>query len=66
MLFGYFVEYKGYQGTIEYDYKDNIHYGKLLGIEDFVNYHAENVNDLYEHYKNAINDYIEIKKELSK
>lgn len=66
MLFGYFTEYKGYKGTIEYDYEDNIHYGKLLNIEDFVNYQADKVEDLYEHYKNAIDDYIEIKKELKK
>ena len=64
MLIGYLTEYKGYEGTIEYDYEDDIHYGKLINIEDFVNYNAKNVEDLYEQYKNAIDDYIEIKKEL--
>lgn len=66
MLIGYLTEYKGYKGTIEYDYKDNIHYGSLLDIEDSISYHAENVEDLYEHYKNAIDNYIERKKELKK
>lgn len=62
MLIGFFVEYKGYKGTIEYDYEDNIHYGSLLDIEDSISYHAKNGAELYDHYTAAIDDYIKFKR----
>lgn len=61
MKIGYFREYKGHIGSIEYDSEDELYYGKLYFIEDLVNYHASNVVELYQHYKDAINDYIEFK-----
>ena len=45
MLIGYLTEYKGYEGTIEYDYEDNIHYGKLLNIKESVV--AKNINIIF-------------------
>ena len=35
------LEYKGYRTKIEFDRKDNIFYGKVEGIRDFVNFHAD-------------------------
>lgn len=55
---GEFTLYKGYKGTIEYSYSDNLYYGSLLNIEDSINYHASNVVKLYERYKEVIDDYI--------
>ena len=49
-----------------YDEEDELHYGKLLDIDDFVNYHADNLIDLEKQYHNAVDDYIEFKKEISK
>ena len=46
MRIGQFVEYKGYIGSIEYKSEDKLHYGSLLNIDDFVNYHEDNVIDL--------------------
>lgn len=65
MRIGQFVEYKGYVGTIEYSPEDRLHYGSLL-IDDFVNYHADNLIDLEKQYHNAVDDYIEFKKEIGK
>ena len=64
MQIGQFKEYKGYIGSIEYDTEDNIHYGKLLDIKDLVNYEADNVIDLENQFHKAVDDYIELKKEL--
>lgn len=47
MRIGQFVEYKGYVGTIEYSPKDNIYYGHLLNIEDFISYDGSSVEELY-------------------
>lgn len=66
MRIGQFVEYKGYIGSIEYDLEDELLYGKLSNIEDLVNYHASNILELEKHYHEAIDDYIEFKKEVGK
>ena len=66
MKIGFFREYKGHIGSIEYDKEDELYYGKLYFTEDLVNYHASNVVELYQHYKDAINDYIELKEEIGK
>lgn len=64
MKIGQFTEYRGYVGSIEYEPEDNIYYGKLLDIDDLVNYHANNIIYLEKHYQEAVDDYIEFKKEL--
>lgn len=64
MRIGQFVEYKSYIGSIEYDKEDRIYYGKLLDIDDLVSYHADNIIELEKHYHEAVDDYIEFKKEI--
>ena len=61
---GQFVEYKGYVGSIEYDLEDRIYYGQLLDIDDSVGYHADNIISLEKSYHEAVEDYIELKKEI--
>ena len=63
MLLGYFREYKGYTGTIEYFIEDG-YYGKLHNIKDLVNYEASNVEHLYEMFKESVDEYIAFKKEV--
>lgn len=64
MRIGQFVEYKGYVGSIEYDHEDNIYSGKLLNIDNLVNYYADNIFKLEEEYHDAVDDYIEFKKKI--
>ena len=66
MKIGRFKEYKGYVGSIEYSVEDSIHYGKLLNIKDLVNYEADNIIDLEKQFHEAVDDYIEFKKEVGK
>jgi predicted HicB family RNase H-like nuclease len=66
MRIGQFNEYKGYKGSIEYDFEDKLHHGKLLDIDDLVNYHASNIVDLFIQYHEAVDDYIDFKKEIGK
>lgn len=63
---GQFIGYKGYIGSIEYDTEDELCYGKLLYIEDLVNYHANNIIELEKHYHEAVDDYIDLKNKLKK
>lgn len=57
-LIGYFTEYRGYKGTIEYDYEDHIYHGKIIDTKDFVNYQAKKLDKLREEFKNAVDDYL--------
>ena len=66
MRIGQFIKYKGYVGSIEYSSEDKLHYGKLLNTKDLVNYHADNIVALEKHYREAVDDYIELKKSLGK
>lgn len=62
ILLGYFIEYKNFVGTIEIC--DGHYCGHLKDISDFVNYQAQTIEEMFEEYKKAIDDYIELKKEL--
>ena len=66
MIIGQFIEYKGYVGSIEYSLDDDIYYGKLLNIQDLVAYEGNTFELLYEDYLDAVDDYIELKKEVNK
>ena len=66
MRIGQFEEYKGYVGSIKYDKEDKIYYGCLLNVDDSVSYHGKTGEELYKHYCEAIDDYIEFKKEIGK
>lgn len=57
MLIGYFCEYRGYKGTIEYSIRDG-YYGKIDGIKDLVNYEASNVEKLYEMFQESVDEYL--------
>ncbi len=64
MIIGYFTKYKDYTGSIEYDQEDKLHHGKLMYIKDLVCYHADNIVDLEKHFREAVDDYIDFKKEI--
>ena len=64
MEIGQFIEYRGYVGSIEYNIKDKLHYGKLLNIKDLVNYHADDIVELQKHYHEAVDDYIELENSM--
>lgn len=68
MLIGYFKEYKGYIGTIECDPGNDISYGKLLNINDLVNYESlgyKNILDLHRQFQEAVDDYLNLKQEVN-
>ena len=58
--------YKGYTARIEFDYRDNILIGKLLGIGDLISFHADNVPELREAFEEAVDDYLETCEKVGK
>lgn len=65
MIIGRFIKHRGYEGTIEYDSEEKLHYGSLYDTADSVSYHGKTLEELYDNYKKAIDEYIELKKEIS-
>ena len=57
-------EYKGYKGSIETSIEDKCLYGKILFINDLVNYEAETLPELEKEFRIAVDDYLDTCKEL--
>lgn len=52
------MSYKGYTARIEYDERDNILIGRILGIRSIISFHGETVSELRDDFENAIDDYL--------
>jgi predicted HicB family RNase H-like nuclease len=52
------MTYKGYKARVEYDPRDNIFVGRVLGIEDSISFHGETAAALKERFAAAINHYL--------
>jgi predicted HicB family RNase H-like nuclease len=50
--------YKGYVARIEFDPRDNIFVGLVLGIADRITFHGETVSKLTADFHHAINHYL--------
>ncbi len=52
------MTYKGYMARIEFDERDNIFIGKIIGIADSITFHGETVKKLKADFQAAIEHYI--------
>lgn len=52
------MSYEGYLARIEFDPRDEIFVGKVLGIVDNITFHGATVSDLTNDFHNAINHYL--------
>ena len=52
------LKYKGYIGSVAYSEPDKVFFGKLEGIDDFVNYEGESVSELTDAFHEAVEDYL--------
>ena len=52
------MTYKGYTARIEFDQRDNIFIGKIIGIADNITFHGETVKELQTDFQFAIDHYI--------
>ncbi|HEX6859030.1 MAG TPA: type II toxin-antitoxin system HicB family antitoxin, partial [Caulobacteraceae bacterium] len=51
--------YKGYAAAVEFDGEDEIFTGRIVGINDVVGFHAEDVASLKAAFHEAVDDYVE-------
>lgn len=53
------MKYLGYTARIEFDDRDNLFVGRLLGISDVIGFHADNVAGLRTAFEEAVDDYLD-------
>ena len=52
------MHYKGYAARIEFDERDNIFVGWVLGLRAIISFHAETVADLRSAFATAIDEFL--------
>lgn len=58
------MSYKGYVARIEFDERDNLLIGRLLGVRSIISFHGETVGELRAEFENAVDDYVRECEEL--
>jgi predicted HicB family RNase H-like nuclease len=52
------MSYKGYTARVEFDERDNIFVGRILGVRNIISFHGETVAELRAELKSAVDDYL--------
>ncbi len=52
------MTYKGYSARVEYDQRDEIFVGRILGIKDRITFHGATVATLRRDFRAAVNHYL--------
>ncbi|WP_438268445.1 type II toxin-antitoxin system HicB family antitoxin [Mariluticola halotolerans] len=60
------LSYQGYQASVEFDAEDDIFVGRVLGINDVVGFHADDVKTLKQAFAEAVDDYLATCRKLGK
>jgi predicted HicB family RNase H-like nuclease len=58
------MNHKGYTARIEFDERDNIFVGRVLGLRAMISFHGEAVAELHQAFEAAIEDFLRDCKEL--
>jgi len=54
------LKYKGYVGSVEYDPRDKILHGRVLGIKPRIIYEGTSVEELENDFQNGIDHYLKV------
>jgi predicted HicB family RNase H-like nuclease len=52
------MTHKGYTARIEYDERDNLFVGRILGLRAMISFHGETVDELRKEFVAAVEDYL--------
>jgi len=61
-----FMEYRGFYGSVEFSDEDNVFFGRLIGINDRILFEGDSMTNLRNNFKEAVDDYFEICKNMGK
>lgn len=60
------LEYKNYYAEVHFSAEDEVFHGKIVGINDLVNFEGTTVKKLKKAFYEAVDDYLDTCKELGK
>jgi predicted HicB family RNase H-like nuclease len=60
------LKYKDFYGSVEYSAADECFFGKIIGSADLVTFEGKSVGDLKKSFKEAVEDYLVLCKEVGK
>jgi len=60
------LRYKDFIGNVNFSEEDGVFFGKVLGITDSISFEGDSVQALTEDFHSAIDEYLEVCKELGK
>jgi predicted HicB family RNase H-like nuclease len=60
------LQYKDYYASVHFNSEDEVFFGKILSIDDLVNFEGESVKALKKSFREAVEDYLQTCKELGK
>ncbi len=52
------MSYKGYTARLQFDERDNIIVGRILGIRSIISFHGETVAELRAEFEKSVDDYV--------
>jgi predicted HicB family RNase H-like nuclease len=60
------MEYRGYRGAVRYSAEDRLLHGRILGIDDVVNFEGADVEELEKAFHEAVDDYLALCEKLGR
>ncbi|MBD9242374.1 MAG: type II toxin-antitoxin system HicB family antitoxin [Ruminococcaceae bacterium] len=60
------LRYKGYSARPEYSAEDKIFYGKILGIDDLIDFYSDSAKEIENEFHAAVDDYLAFCEEVGK
>ena len=60
------LEYKGYYAEVHFNADDEVFHGKIIGINDLINFEGTTVRELKKAFHGAVEDYLSSCKELGR
>ena len=60
------LNYKGYSAEPEYSAADGVFYGTVQGVDDLVDFQAENAEDLEKEFHKAVDEYLKFCAEIGR
>lgn len=60
------LRYKNHSASVSFSADDEVFYGKVLNINDLVSFEASSVKRLKAAFKEAVEDYLELRGEIEK
>lgn len=60
------LEYKGYQGVVEFDCEADVFFGEVVGLRDVITFEGRSVEELERSFRDSVDEYLKFCHELGR